>query len=326
MYKVSVIMPIYNGEKYLRNSLNSIIDQTLDFKNIELILVDDKSEDDTKTILEEYSKLYSNIKAIFLDENSGCPGIPRNIGIRNATSDYIMFIDDDDEYFPEMCDKLYNTMISEDADIVACNVLCTDNLGNKEWLIDSDEYIFDDEIIYFNNVFVWTCIFKKSIILNNNICFIDGINEDTIFTIEYYMHSKKLVYLKDFNGYHHFDRSDSTSLISFDWEINIIKSFDTIVKILEGTNYDLNRIFKHKIQTSIMRAIILDDKNEIKGVLSSLYDFEREINFRSNLSILSHVINFFILHGKLNIATCLCLFISKVRKSNLLLKIHRKFF
>ena len=326
MYKVSVIMPVYNAEEYLRNALDSVINQSMDFENIELILVDDKSSDNSRSIIEEYSSKYSNIKPIFLEENSGCPGIPRNIGIKNATSDYIMFIDNDDEYFPEICDKLYNTIISEDADIVACNVLCTDNLGSREWLFDSDDYVFGDEIIYFDNVFVWTCIFKKSIILNNNICFIDGINEDTIFTIEYYMHSKKLVYLKDFNGYHHFDRSDSTSLISFDWEINIIKSFDKIVKILEGTNYDLNRIFKHKIQTSIMRAIILDNKNEINGVLSSLYDFERKINFKSNLSILSQVINFFILQGKLNIATYLCLFISKLRNSNLLLKIHRKFF
>ncbi len=78
-----------------------------------MILVDDKSTDNSRNIIEEYSNIYYNIKPIFLEENSGCPGIPCNVGIKNASSDYIMFIDSDDEYLPEICDKLYNTIISE---------------------------------------------------------------------------------------------------------------------------------------------------------------------------------------------------------------------
>ena len=99
MYKVSVIMPVYNAEEYLGNALDSVINQSMGFENIELILVDDKSTDNSRNIIEEYSNIYYNIKPIFLDENSGCPGIPRNVGIKNASSDYIMFIDNDDEYF-----------------------------------------------------------------------------------------------------------------------------------------------------------------------------------------------------------------------------------
>ena len=75
-----------------------------------MILVDDKSTDNSRNIIEEYSNIYYNIKPIFLEETSGCPGIPRNVGIKNASFDYI---DNDDEYFPEICDKLYNTIISE---------------------------------------------------------------------------------------------------------------------------------------------------------------------------------------------------------------------
>ena len=334
MYKVSVIMPIFNAEKYLENTLNSVINQTIGFENIELILVDDKSTDNSRSIVEEYSSKYSNIKPIFLEENSGCPGIPRNVGIKNATSDYIMFIDNDDEYLPEVCDKLYNTMILEDVDDVVCNALCIDfecsvSTAGQLWDVENSKGIMlDEEIIYFDNVYVWNCIFKKSIILDNNICFVDQAYEDAIFTLEYSMHSKKLVYLKDFIGYHHFLRNDSTSLASFNWESKVINSYELLAKLLENgcIKYDLNRFFKTKIQTSIFQTILLGNKDEMKDLLSMLRDFERKIKFSGKLPIIYQFINFLVLHGKIDVATHICLFISKVRRSDLILNVYRKFF
>ena len=331
MYKVSVVMPVYNAGEYLRNALDSVVNQSMGFENIELILVDDKSTDDSRSIIEEYSSKYSNIKQIFLEENSGCPGIPRNIGIRNATSDYIMFIDSDDEYLSEICDKLYNTIITEDADIVVCNYLDAIGDNDVKYSCFSDEVVIGSEIIYFCMSLVWNCIFKRSIILDNDISFIDGINEDTLFTLEYYMYSHKLVYLKDFIGLRHRLREGSLSVISFDILIDTIKAFYLMVKLLElGGVEDSNRFFKNKIQWCIANGTILRDKTEIKGVLSALHDFEKKINFTGDLPILFRFINFFILHGSLNIATYICLFIglfsAKVRKSNLLLSVYRKFF
>ena len=275
MYKVSVIMPIYNAGKYLGCALDSVVNQSLGFENIELILVDDCSTDNSRDIIEEYFSKYSNIKPIFLEENSGCPGIPRNVGIKNATSDYIMFIDSDDEYFPEICDKLYNTMISDDADIVVCNYL--DTIGDKDvkYSCFSDEVVIGSEIIYFCMSLVWNCIFKRSLILDNDISFINGINEDTLFTLEYYMYSYKLVYLKDFLGLRHRLREGSLSVISFDILIDTIKAFYLMIELLRlnGRSFDSNRFFKNKIQWCIANGTILRDKTEIKGVLSALHDF-----------------------------------------------------
>ena len=331
MYKISVIMPIFNVEEYLENTLNSVINQTIGFENIELILVDDCSTDNSREIIEKYSNDYPNIKKIFLEKNTGCPGIPRNIGIKNATSDYIMFIDNDDEYFPEICDKLYNTIISEDADIIVCNALGSNDWGTVfennstefSWR-NSKRTQLNDEIVYFDNPFVWNCIFKKSIILDNSLEFVKSSYEDTIFILEYSIYSKKLVYLSNFTGYHHIQRNNSLSNLSLEGKIRVIPAFYTMFRILEKNDCDLNRFFEKKIRTYIADIVLLGNKKEIKVLFSKLSDFEREINFKGNLSVGFKLINYFILHRNLNMAIYIALFFSNLLKSNLIGKMYKK--
>lgn len=117
MYKISIIIPIFNVEKYLKRALNSIINQTMDFKDIEVIMVDDCSTDNSRKIIEEYSNKYSNFIGIYHEKNSGCAAIPRNTGLKVASGEYIMFLDPDDEYSLDCCEKLYNTIREYDADV-----------------------------------------------------------------------------------------------------------------------------------------------------------------------------------------------------------------
>ncbi len=121
-YKISIILPIFNQEKYLEAAVESVINQTMDFKDIELILVDDKSTDSTAKIIKKYSDKYPNIKPIFLDKNSGGAGIPKNIGIENATAPYILFFDPDDILLDDICEVLYQKIVSENSDIVTGNL------------------------------------------------------------------------------------------------------------------------------------------------------------------------------------------------------------
>lgn len=118
MYKISIIVPVHNSEKYLRNSLESIINQSIGFENIEVIIVNDASTDGTKDIIDEYSYKYNNFKPIHLTENTGAAYGPRNIGLRKATSDYIMFLDADDTFEPDACKVLYDEIKSSGADMV----------------------------------------------------------------------------------------------------------------------------------------------------------------------------------------------------------------
>lgn len=113
--KISVIVPVYNSEKYVRRCIESVIMQT--YQNWELIMVDDGSEDNSLTILYEYEKQDSRIKVIHQD-NKG-PGNARNKGINHATGDYIVFVDSDDRI-----DENYFSLLSKKTeDVVFINVV-----------------------------------------------------------------------------------------------------------------------------------------------------------------------------------------------------------
>jgi glycosyltransferase involved in cell wall biosynthesis len=93
---ITVITPVFNAEKILSKTVESVIGQTIGFSNIELILIDDGSSDSSRNIIRKYAKKYDNIVAVFMKENSGTPAKPRNLGIELATSEYVFFLDADD--------------------------------------------------------------------------------------------------------------------------------------------------------------------------------------------------------------------------------------
>ncbi len=129
--KVSVIIPAYNAEKYLRECLDSVLNQT--YKNVELIIVNDGSQDGTKDILEEYKSRYSNVQVIHT-ENGGVSRA-RNIGLEHADSDYIMFLDSDDLLVSNAIEILLFDLKDNVADI-ACGLM---NSGVSNGAISCNE-------------------------------------------------------------------------------------------------------------------------------------------------------------------------------------------
>ena len=117
-FKVSVIIPVYNGEKYLPLTLDSVANQSIGVENLEVIIVNDASTDGTRAIIDEYCSRYPNFKAIHLDKNMGAAWGPRNVALKQASSDYIMFLDADDTFTPEACEVLYTEIASSDANMV----------------------------------------------------------------------------------------------------------------------------------------------------------------------------------------------------------------
>ncbi|WP_018708346.1 glycosyltransferase family 2 protein [Siminovitchia fordii] len=109
-YKVTVVMPVYNAEDTMKNAIDSVINQTIGFENIQLIIVDDQSTDSSRSIIVEYSEQYQNIIPVFLKDNTGSPATPRNIGIELATGKYITFIDSDDWFSKNGLKILYEIL------------------------------------------------------------------------------------------------------------------------------------------------------------------------------------------------------------------------
>lgn len=118
MYKVSIIMPVYNAERYLRDSLDSIVAQTIGVENLEVIIVDDASTDSSADIIDEYCAKYPNFRGIHLEKNIGAAYGPRNIALREVTSEYVMFLDADDTFVETACEDLYNEISHADVDMV----------------------------------------------------------------------------------------------------------------------------------------------------------------------------------------------------------------
>jgi glycosyltransferase involved in cell wall biosynthesis len=116
MAKVSIVIPVYNVEKYLRECLDSILNQSL--RDIEVICVDDGSKDNSLKILEEYSQKDSRLSVI-IQKNQGA-GAARNIGLERATGEYVLFFDSDDYILEGALEKLYNHAQSKNADITIC--------------------------------------------------------------------------------------------------------------------------------------------------------------------------------------------------------------
>ena len=127
MPKVSVIIPVYNVEKYLRECLNSVINQTL--KDIEIILVDDGSTDSSLSICQEYAKKDDRI-IVLTQQNQGA-AVARNNGIKIAKGEYLSILDSDDYFDLSMLEKLYNKAVKDDLDITICRAQALNDLDKK---------------------------------------------------------------------------------------------------------------------------------------------------------------------------------------------------
>ena len=188
MVKVSVIVPVYNVEKYLKRCLDSLVNQTL--SDIEIICVNDGSTDGSAQILEEYAKKDNRIK-IITQVNSGLSEA-RNAGIKAANGEYIGLVDSDDFVDKEFYEKLYNAAISNNCDIACGNVVRgNDRKKDKVLLNYPEERVVKSireryEITGVpNHCYVWNKIYKREPLLSSGITFIRGIvYEDMPFTAD----------------------------------------------------------------------------------------------------------------------------------------------
>lgn len=340
-YKVSVIIPVYNAEKYLKTAIDSVINQTIGFDNIELIIVNDNSNDNSKKIIEDYANKYSNIVDIHLDENSGLPGKPRNIGIDNATSDYIIFLDADDEYFPNAFELLYNTIISEKSDFVMGSHY-HDN-GSRQMKISILHYCEDKSDVIninplknqinfnrtsHNHVAPWGKIFDKKLINKHNIRFPEKtLAEDTYFYFKVLINSTKVTLLPNniLYKYKIYETSKSTihnhNLKAF---TNYLTGFDNVMTILKDVPYSKRILLTSNVGNLLLIMTNLDRKDK-KENMKKLNEFEMKLDekvifTKKELNILNQCI----LNKYYNLAIIISEIYKKLYGINFIKQIYRK--
>ncbi len=197
---LTIVIPVYNTEKYLRRCLESVINQT--FRQFEIILINDCSSDNSSIILDEYAKKDNRIKLINLKENKGLSAV-RNIGIQSSSGKYILHLDSDDWIEPTYINDLINMAIKNDADIVISDFYIDYDNGNKVYFSDqsSTEKVLNNYDCIKNICYgvaspaVWPKLIRKSLYISNNIFHPEGISlgEDLAVMIKLLFYAKTIV-------------------------------------------------------------------------------------------------------------------------------------
>lgn len=218
MSRISVIVAAYNVEKYIRRCIESLLNQS--YEDLEIIVVDDGSLDETGKILDEYAKMSSKIRVIHQD-NMGLSGA-RNTGLKVATGDYIGYVDGDDYVSPDMYRLLIKAILDKGSDVSVCAYKCVseddDSVNNIEsdtnvtiYDFDRDEaldiYICDNREFHIYNS-VWSKLFSRKTV--ENLWFAVGKkSEDIMYTTEAFLRASKISFVDASLYYYVVDRSGS---------------------------------------------------------------------------------------------------------------------
>lgn len=234
MNKVSVIVPIYNEEKNLKRCIESLINQT--YKNLEIILINDGSTDNSKKIIDSYKD--KRIVAIH-KKNTGI-GDTRNTGIAKSTGDYIMFVDSDDYIELNYVEVLLKSLNENKADLAISNYYL--DTPNKTYEIDLKNLGItsikeDEDLLCKINLSPWNKLYKKDLIINNNNKFPYKVKyEDVPFVVEAVIKASKISFVPNYL-YHYVIKKSGETITRDERIFDIITICAIVEKKLEQINY-----------------------------------------------------------------------------------------
>ena len=231
MLKVSVIVPIYNVEKYLEKCINSLLSQTLE--DIQIILVNDGSKDNSGNIAKEYEKNNKD-RVIYVEKENGGLSDARNYGLKYATGDFIAFLDSDDYIEKNAYEEMYNKAIEENADYVECDFIW--EFPNKIRVDKQYPYKNKKEMLSFVRVVAWNKLIKRQLIIDNNLEFPKGLRyEDIEFTYKLIPFVNKFAYV-DKPFIHYVQREGSIANVQNERTAEIFTVLDNVIEFYKKNN------------------------------------------------------------------------------------------
>ncbi len=290
---VSIIVPIFNMEKYLRDCLDTIMNQTLD--SFEVILVDDGSNDASPEIIREYQQRYPQLIRSFTKENGG-QATARNLGIRESKGEYIGFVDADDTVDLKMYEQMYSLAKEKDLDLVECAYRFVKIENNREVELKTyghvRKYTSQRDMFIDSLVSPWNKLYRGDILRGNGIDFPEGyIYEDTAFFVKAIPYIKTWDYI-DEPFVKHFQRANSTMTGNRSLRVanifpvleDIWKYYDKIGKVQEYM--EELKFFTAKILlcSSLDRISMVEENNIRKDLLRQTCAFLKKYapDYRKN--------------------------------------------
>lgn len=270
---ISIIVPVYNTENYLEKCLYSLVNQT--YKNIEIIIIDDGSPDNSMNIIQKFVLADNRVKVIS-QKNQGLSGA-RNTGMNNANGDYIMFIDSDDWIETDTCEKAINASEKYNADVVFWSYIKEFSNSQKDnYLFDKTEIIWSEKNInqlsrrmvglvgdelanpqsIDNLVTAWGKLYKKSVI--GDVRFTDTKiigTEDALFNIEVFLGINSAVYIPDLLSHY---RKDNESSLTHNYKKKLVSRWREMysrIKFLLDRN-DMSREYYDALKNRICFGLI----------------------------------------------------------------------
>lgn len=290
--KLSIIIPVYNCGKYIQDCLDSILKQ--DNTNIEILIINDGSTDDSKQIVSTYENKFYNFK-YFEQANHGV-SYSRNIGINNSKGKYIFFIDADDFITDGAINYLLNLIEGNFFEFATFGYQRSniENIYNEDFIYVSKEEMINN--IHFNPKiagYLWNKIFLRTIIDKNNIHFNEKIKirEDELFILEYLKSAERCI-KSDFILYNYrYNPSSITNSISSKKRINEIISYINIYMCVYddkffplSVKYDIYREMIKGILHKYFKIIFTKYENDFRHIfLKSNKDYRLEMNFLDRL-------------------------------------------
>ena len=287
--KISIIIPVYNVEQYLMQCLDSVVNQT--YKNLEIILVNDGSTDNSGKICDEYNLKDSRIKVVH-KENGGISSA-RNEGLKLSTGSYVAFVDADDYLEKQYIEKLVET----DADIAVCSFYKEypfnsekNIIINKKTLKTKDEFIYD--ILSFQKALgcAWGKLFNTKFLKENNIFFNENLKvaEDAEFCLISVQYNPKIVYIPEILYHYNFS---SVSIVRkfnkfyFEYYKN---SLNKIECLIDKTKYLIqwnNFVAHHLLLICVNYCFNLSNKISYNKKKQMLKQILKEEMFANSLSL-----------------------------------------
>ena len=288
---VSIIIPVYNSEKFLCRCLDSILAQT--YKNIEVLLIDDGSTDKSGKICDEYAKKDKRIITIHI--KNGGVSHARNLAIEKSKGEYITFVDSDDYVDENYVKIMLDYIIKFDADISICGIAYqkrnkAKNNSSKTniKIIDKEEYAL---ALYTNaNIlgFVWNKLYSSKIIKKNIIKFEENISmlEDELFNFKIIDNYNELKCVVLSNKLYYYVMNDLSAVHQFNIKsISIFDSYEKIIDILKKNNINYNGIMAQYI-ISAQKLKYLTNKSKINctnkyiSITTKCNEFKRKIKIK----------------------------------------------